>query len=240
MKQIVSTSNPVFRELLALSHSARERRRAGLSVIEGVHLLGAFVARHGRPLRVFVPQRSLAAIEAAPDGELAATIRAAGIEPIVLGDRLFTQASQVENGPGPIAVVTTPCPELPARLAGDAVYLDRIQDPGNVGSVLRTCSAVGVPRVVTSPGTAFCWSPKVLRAAMGGHFHLDIHEGVEAAELLARLDCEAVATAADASRGIYEADLRAPRVLLLGNEGQGLDPALLEAPAVARRWRNCS
>lgn len=234
MKQIVSPANATYRELLALATSARERRRLGLSVIEGLHLLQAYVARHGAPRRLFVPQRSAAAIEGAPDGELAQAVAAAGVEPIVLADRLFAQASQVQNGPGPIAVVGTPRPPLPETLAGDAVYLDRVQDPGNVGSVLRSCAAVGVPRVITSPATAFCWSPKVLRAAMGAHFHLDIHEGVPPATLLSRLACPAVATTADAPRSIYDADLRAPRLWLFGNEGQGLAPELLAAARLER------
>src|SRR5690606_55512 len=122
-KQIVSPSNPTFRELLALAGSARERRRLGLTVIEGLHLLQAFVTRHGAPLRLFLPQRSLAAIETERHGELAQVVAATGIEPVVLADRLFAQASQVANGPGPIAVVATPLPPLPGRLDADAVYL---------------------------------------------------------------------------------------------------------------------
>jgi TrmH family RNA methyltransferase len=261
MKRIESAANETFRELLALAGSARERRRLGLSVIEGVHLLEAYLVRSGAPRQIFLPARIAEAVAAAGRdmadhgaeraaragaadpaqagaasavAEIAALLQAAGLEPVVLADRLFAQASQVEHGPGPIALVDTPRPTLPDRLVDDAVYLDRVQDPGNVGTVLRTCAAVGVRRVITSPGTAFCWSPKVLRAAMGAHFHLDIHEGVPPSELLARLAVEAVATTADAPAGLWQADLRGPRVWLLGNEGQGLEAALLAAPGVRR------
>jgi TrmH family RNA methyltransferase len=234
VKEIVSSANAEFRALISLTKSARERRGLGLTVIEGVHLLEAFVARHGAPKQLFVPERSRRATEARSDEELARVLRAAGTETVMLADRLFAQVSQVENGPGPIAVVETPRPLLPVRLSEDAVYLDRVQDPGNVGSILRSCAAVGVRQVLASAGTAFCWSPKVLRAAMGAHFHLDIHEGVPPDELLARLAVEAVATAADALHDLYEVDLRAPRVWLLGNEGQGLDPALQSAPGLLR------
>jgi len=237
MKRIESPSNERFRALVALAGSARDRRREGLSVIEGAHLLAAYLARHGAPRQLFLPARTAAELDTASRpgmAEIAALVARAGVEPLVLADRLFAQASQVENGPGPIAIVDTPRPALPQRLVDDAVYLDRVQDPGNVGSVLRTCAAVGVGRVIASPGTAFCWSPKVLRAAMGAHFHLDIHEGVTAAELLSRLAVEAVATAADAPAQLYQADLRAPRVWLLGNEGQGLEASLLAAPGVRR------
>lgn len=248
MKRIQSPANEVFRELLALSGSARERRRRGLSVIEGVHLLGAWVAAKGPPRRIFLPSRVAEALQAPERGaeiaarqgagsglaEIAGLLHAAGVEPVVLADRLFTQASQVEHGSGPIAIVETPRPPLPASLCDDAVYLDRIQDPGNVGSVLRTCAAVGLKRVIASPGTACCWSPKVLRAGMGAHFHLEIHEGVTPAQLLARLAIGAIATVAGAPLSLFGADLRAAGIWLLGNEGQGLDAALLEAPGVRR------
>ena len=274
MKRIESSANPVFRELLSLASSTRERSRLGLSGIEGAHLVEAFVARHGAPLQLFVPQRSFAGIErrdaglpgAPADGQggagaqaqdaqgqgaqgqgsrghgaqaqgapgLGELLRAARIEPVVLADRLFAQASQVENGPGPIAVVATPRPVLPLLLHDDAVYLDRVQDPGNVGSVLRSCAGLGVRRVITSPGTAFCWAPKVLRAGMGAHFHLDIHEGVSPSHLLPRLRAHAIATAVHAPRALHQADLRAPVVWLFGNEGQGLDPLLLAQPGIAR------
>jgi TrmH family RNA methyltransferase len=243
MKRIESAANEGFRELLALASSARSRRQAGLSVIEGVHLIQAFVARRGPPRQLYLPARShvepTGAATAGPDArpanaEIAALLAATGIEPVILADRLFAQVSQVENGPGPIATVETPRPELPERLIDDAVYLDRVQDPGNVGTVLRTSAAVGVRRVITSPGTAFCWSPKVLRAGMGAHFHLDIHEGVVPEVLLARLAVPALAAAADAPAMLYQTALARPCVWLFGNEGQGLDPALLAAPQVAR------
>lgn len=226
MKRIESAANPQFRNLLGLAASARDRRKLGLSVIEGAHLLDAYLTRHGRPVELFVPEH--------PSAEVSALVARAGVAPTVLAGRLFAQASQVENGPGPIAIVHTPRPELPMRFDSDAVYLDRVQDPGNVGSVLRTCAAVGVRCVIASHGTAFCWSPKVLRAAMGAHFHLDIHEGIEPEELLGRLAVEAMATTADAPADLYATDLRAPRVWLLGNEGQGLDGALLTARGVRR------
>lgn len=230
--EIVSAVNERFRQLLELAGSARERRRRGLSVIEGVHLVQAWLDRFGAPaadgraVQLFVARRGLAA------AEIRALLGRFPVAPTVLDDRLYARASQLANGAGPLAVVPTPCPELPRQLAADAVYLDRVQDPGNVGSILRTCAAVGVRRVLASPGTAFCWSPKVLRAGMGAHFHLDIHEGVTPSWLREHATATVRATAADAAHSIYRADLRAPAIWLFGNEGQGLDPALSAWPAV--------
>lgn len=227
--EIVSAANERFRRLLDLAGSARERKRQGLSVIEGTHLVQAWFDRFGpraREAQVFVARRGLAS------DEIRALLERLPVPPTVLDDRLYARASQVEHGSGPLAVVPTPRPELPPRLDEDAVYLDRIQDPGNVGSILRTCAAVGVRRVLASPGTAFCWSPKVLRAGMGAHFHLDIHEGVAATWLREHAAIPVRAAEAGARDSLYRADLRAASVWLFGNEGQGLEAGLRAWPAV--------
>jgi TrmH family RNA methyltransferase len=223
LRVVASASNARYRRLLALVGSSRERARAGVVVLEGVHLLQAWAGRFGRdaePVEVFVARRGLA------DPEIGSWAMRYRRQAVVLEDRLFDRASSVEHGAGLLAIVALPAASLPGQLDDDAVYLDRLQDPGNVGSVLRSCAAAGVRRVLCAAGTAACWSPKVLRAAMGAHFGLEIHEGVEAAELRARCRVEPMATDAGAARSLYDADLRAPVLWLFGNEGQGLDPAL--------------
>ncbi|MBW7925893.1 MAG: RNA methyltransferase [Burkholderiaceae bacterium] len=220
---VASASNARYRRLLALVGSSRERARAGVVVLEGVHLLQAWAGRFGRdaePVEVFVARRGIA------DAGIGSWAMRYRRQAVVLEDRLFDRASSVEHGAGLLAIVALPTAHLPAQLDDDAVYLDRLQDPGNVGSVLRSCAAAGVRRVLCAPGTAACWSPKVLRAAMGAHFGLEIHEGVEAAELQARCRVEPMATDAGAPRSLYDVDLRAPVLWLFGNEGQGLAPTL--------------
>lgn len=226
---IVSAANERFRRVLALATSARERKRQARSVIEGAHLLQAWLGRFGAGAHepeVFVARRALAS------ADVHALLARLHAPPTVLDDRLYARVSQVEHGAGPLAIVPTPRPVLPARLTQDAVYLDRIQDPGNVGSMLRTCAATGVRLVLTSPGTAFCWSPKVLRAGMGAHFHLDIHEGVDDAWLAAHVAVAVRAAEVGAATSLYRTDLRAPALWLFGNEGQGLDVRLRAWPAV--------
>ena len=220
---VASASNARYRRLLALVASSRDRARAGVVVLEGVHLLQAWAARFGavtEPIEVFVARRAIA------DAEIASWTSRHRSNAIVLEDRLFDRASSVEHGAGLLAIVAKPSVPLPAQLDDDAVYLDRVQDPGNVGTVLRSCAAAGVRRVLCAPGTAACWSPKVLRAAMGAHFALEIHEGIEVAELQERCRIAAIATDAGAPRSLYDSDLRAPALWLFGNEGQGLAPAL--------------
>lgn len=228
---VTSATNERFRRLLALTGSARERARAGIVVLEGAHLLQAWADRfgaHDEPIELFAARRGTR------DPEIAGWLARHPARAVVLDDRLYARASDVEHGAGLLAIVRRPVPAWPVRIDDDAVYLDRVQDPGNVGSVLRSCAAVGVRRVLCAPGTASCWSPKVLRAAMGAHFALAIHEGIVADELLARAQVTAWATDAAADACLYEADLRAPSLWLLGNEGQGLDAGLRDVAQPVR------
>ena len=221
VRRIASRENPLYRELLHLAGSARERRRREASLIEGVHLCDAYLDRHGRARRVVVSETALS------NPEVAALLRRLDTPPVVLAPSLFKALSAVEHGVGIALLIDTPRPALPATIELDAVYLDRIQDPGNVGTILRTCAAAGVHRVITAPGTAWCWSPKVLRAGMGAHFHLEIHESVGWAELAPRLRVAVRATTVGADLGLWAADLRAPAIWLFGQEGGGLATELV-------------
>ena len=204
-----------------LAASARERRKRGLTVIEGVHLCEAFVQGGGAPREVFVTRQGLA------HAEVGALLGQCAAEPTLLSEQLFGAASAVEQGVGLLMVIDTPRPQLPGRIDADSVYLDRLQDPGNVGTILRTCAATGVRRVFTAPGTAWCWSPKVLRAAMGAHFHVHLHESVAWHEIEARLAVAARAAPLGAASTLWDTDLRPPAIWLFGQEGSGLAPELL-------------
>ncbi len=226
-RRITSRDNPTFREVAELAHSARERRRLGRSVLEGVHLCEAWLQRHGVPRIAVATAAGLAHPEVAP---LLARHR---VVPLELADDLYAAVSTLQHGVGLAFVVDTPRPGLPASIDRDAVYLDRIQDPGNVGTLLRSCAAAGVGTVLTAPGTAWCWSPKVLRAGMGAHFHLSIHESVPWSAVRARLGVAPIGTRAADAPSLFEADLRAPTLWLLGNEGEGLSE---EIAADVGRW----
>ena len=244
---IRSAANTQFRRLLALSGSARARSQAGVVVLEGLHLLqewqaaGVYAAERTKsPGAAADPERMATPAPEASPGLLAIYFaeRSMHEEPFagwrvrhadrafVLADRLFERVSDVGHGVGPIAVITQPsAPALPT--AGcDIVYLDRIQDPGNVGTILRTCAATGLREVWCAPGTAACWSPKVLRAAAGAHFRLSIRESVVPDPGGPDALPPAWATVAAGGRSLYECDLRDHALWLFGNEGQGLAPTL--------------
>lgn len=220
-KRIVSRDNPGWRAGVALAGSARERKRQGRALLEGIHLCQAWQQWQGGFDTLIVSDAALA------DAEVGALLDAPAERIWHVTDALFKELSQLDHGIGVAAIVPTPAPDWPARIDDDCVYLDRLQDPGNVGTILRTCAAVGIGRVVLAPGSAACWSPKVLRAGMGAHFALSIHEGVDWAGLRAACALTATATALQGAAPLFDTDLRAPRVWVFGNEGAGIDPAIL-------------
>ena len=236
-----SSSNPKWRHLRELLESARERRRSGQTVLEGWHLLDAWLAT-GRPIRqLVIPQRTLQQLAGVPasDGddidesvEHSSPVQvAADAHWLILDDRLFGELDLLPSPSPVLAVVDIPQRALPARLGegGDIIVLDRVQDPGNVGAILRTAAAAGVQTLLTTPGTAACWAPKVLRAGMGGHFVLDIVENVapEALQALAA-HLPLAGTVLQGGQSLYGTDLRSPLAWVFGNEGEGIAPALQE------------
>lgn len=238
---ISSSSNPKWRHLRELLESARERRRSGQTVLEGWHLLDAWLAT-GRPIRqLVIPQRTLQQLAGVPasDGddidesvEHSSPVQvAANAHWLILDDRLFGELDLLPSPSPVLAVVDIPQRALPARLGegGDIIVIDRVQDPGNVGAILRTAAAAGVQTLLTTPGTAACWAPKVLRAGMGGHFVLDIVENVapEALQALAA-HLPLAGTVLQGGQSLYGTDLRSPLAWVFGNEGEGIAPALQE------------
>lgn len=226
-RRISSRDNPLYREFVDLSGSARERRRLGRSVLEGIHLCEAFLQRYGAPLASIVSESGAA------HPEVTALLAQHAVAPVIIADSLFASLSTLAQGVGIAFIVETPNPGLPDTIELDAVYLDRLQDPGNVGTLLRTCAAAGVKTVLTAPGTAWCWSPKVLRAGMGAHFHLSIHEAIAWPAVRERLRIEAIGTRASQAESLYRSEFLAPCLWLLGSEGDGISAAVA---ADTDRW----
>jgi TrmH family RNA methyltransferase len=124
-----------------------------------------------------------------------------------------------------------------ASLQADApsVVLDRLQDAGNVGAVLRSAAAFGFTQVIALKGTAALWSPKVLRAGMGAHFALNIIEDAALDEFVGTYRGTSIALSADADASIFDLDLRGPVAFIVGNEGAGVSEPL--KVAATRRAR---
>jgi TrmH family RNA methyltransferase len=224
MKQITSRDNALFKELKQLATSSQARRQAGRTLLDGVHLCQAYWQSAGAPLFCVVSDTSIQHGEVAP---LLAQCEAAQVSCLCLPDTLYKVLSQVENGINVLFIVATPQPALPAEIKESTVILDNLQDPGNLGSILRSAAAAGIKNVVCSPGTVFAWSPKVMRAGMGAHFLLNIYEGVDLSALLKSVRIPILATSSHTSRSIYQADLNQEVMWLFGHEGQGVADDLM-------------
>ncbi len=146
---------------------------------------------------------------------------------ILLSDSHFKALSSVEHGVGIMFVVSIPELTAPEKLAGTALLLEDVQDPGNMGSILRTSAAAGISNVFISDGSASVWSPKVLRAGMGAHFALSLYENCDLANLVTSTEVQVLATALSATDTIYQKDLTRPTAWLFGNEGNGVSNELL-------------
>lgn len=219
-RQITSSANERFQALLKLQQSSRERRKAGRSLLDGVHLVAAYLQHVGPPQAIVVSTSAL------QNDEIALVLGQSGVEPLILGDGLFRELSSVATPTGMIAVVQTPQRADVPKFPGPCVMLEGIQDPGNLGSIVRSAAASGLNEIYLSHGSVHAWSPKVLRAGMGAHFALRIYESVDL-ELLARTHPGTVfAATRSGAVPLFEADLRGVVALLFGNEGSGLSPAL--------------
>ena len=226
MKTLRSRDNPLLKQLIRLSGSSRERRESGTTILDGEHLIEAYCAAGIEPLELLVASES--GVQRAAIAKLMES--APALARVLIEDRLLSQISQVVTTSGILAVIKTPkAPELPGRI-DDGIFLECIQDPGNLGSILRSASGAGVRSVFLSKASVFAWSPKVVRAAMGAHFHLAIHENIELSQVCERAAGLIIATQLQDAQSIYATDLRSPAVWLLGNEGAGLSE---EAKAAA-------
>jgi TrmH family RNA methyltransferase len=231
MKNIASRENPHFKALKKLCQSGRERRKTGRILLEGMHLLESYSQRFGSPMEIFVSESGSKRMEIAHFLKSNTTESTVSI----LTDTLFDELTTVESPCGIMAVAPQPRCAQGVNQETDAILLDGVQDPGNLGSIMRTAAAAGFRQVLLSADCAQAWSPKTLRAAMGAHFQLDIHESSNLPAFLGGYRGQAILTALDATTNLYLLNLKVPVAWVFGSEGQGVRAELAES--VERRIR---
>ncbi len=226
LKSITSRDNPAYREILALVEDRRARRQAAQTVLDGPHLLESALAAGLDITRVVLSESAMAG--ASSDW----VKRLPRVPALCVPDRLFAALSPVRSPSGLLSVVHVPTPG--ARAADCVVLLEEIQDPGNLGALLRVAAASGVGAVHLSRGCAEAWSPKCLRGGQGAHFALAIHEGVDLPAFVRGFPGPVHAASLSGESGLYDLDLRGRAGFAFGNEGAGLSAELC---AVARPFR---
>ena len=213
---IHSRDNAFVKDLRRLAQDTTAYRKQGRAWLEGDHLCRAALARGLRA--------SVAVFSESFWPQAQVEYARAATKFIVLADALFADVSGLESPAAMGFILDLPAP---ASLRPDAatVVLDRVQDAGNVGSILRSASAFGFRQVAAIKGSAALWSPKVLRAGMGAHFALDLIEGL-ALDDLAALQVPLLVTSSHAGDYLHRAALPWPCAWVMGHEGQGVSPAL--------------
>lgn len=229
MKHISSRDNPLYKRLLRIAAGKRDMQDADPSTVgpsvllEGIHLCQAWLQYGGQPLvALFDAER----LERDPELEQLATELDASVCHSC-ESRLAKGLSQVEHGQGVYFLVRAPAPALPHRIDHLCIWLDRVQDPGNVGTLLRTAAAAGVRHAYLSTACAHAWSAKVLRSAQGAHFVMTVYEHVDLLAALERLAVPLIATSLVDAESLYAQPLPAACAWVVGNEGQGVAASLL-------------
>lgn len=217
-----SRDNPVFKRLKKLGDSARARREAKMTLLDGEHLLAAYLDAGGVP-------HTLARAASCDAQRLAAfAARCPQAKCIVLPDALFAELSPVATPTGVLAEAAWLAPAV-SDAVPFVVVLEDIQDPGNLGAMLRTAAAAGATLAVLSKGCHDPWSPKALRGGQGAQCVLPLVIGVDAAAWLRGFSGQSVALALGGGSDLYALDLTGPLALVVGNEGGGLSPTVCEA-----------
>ena len=214
---VASAANPLVKDLRKLSQDSTAYRKQGRIWLEGDHLCRAALDKGYKPaIAVF----SESFWPAAP-----VELVQVAIKIIVIADALLPEISGLESPANMGFVLDLPAqPGLLTNVA--SVILDRVQDAGNVGSILRSAAAFGFGQIIAIKGTAALWSPKVLRAGMGAHFALRLVEGVESGAL-DRLEVPIVVTSSHQGSLLQQQKLPMPCAWAMGHEGQGVSGDLM-------------
>lgn len=220
MKQITSSDNRICKVIRQLD-SRKHRERLGLYLIEGENLIEEAFKNNADIEFIAVNEERLSYYENLFDGRLT--------EAYLMPAGLFNRLAQTENSQGIMAAVRIPQltkKQFTDRIAGgNVIVLDRLQDPGNIGTILRTCDAAGCRGAVMIKGTADIYSPKVVRAAAGSVFRIPAYYTAGAREgvkLLKDAGLQLIGTGFDTEDMYYDVDMRRNTAVVIGNEGNGI------------------
>jgi len=220
MKHIESRANPLYKQLFKWQSSAGRRDEPVL--LEGVNLCQSWLDL-GRQ-----PKYAIFDVERIGQPHLTTLIDKLNPDVcLTMSGSLLGNLSSVDTDQGVLFVAQPTIHPIPEKISETVVLLDRLQDPGNVGAILRTCAAAGVKRVFASIGTAGLWSPKVLRSAQGAHFVLKLHEQNDLLSLTNALGVPLIVTTLERASDLYQTVLPKHAAWVFGNEGQGVAPELM-------------
>ena len=222
MEHITSRQNAHFKQARKLAGSARERSKTKQILLDGTRLIGAYAAQFG------LGQSTLLISEqGANRADIQQILQSASPRhAYLLAEELFAEITQVETPEGITAIAGIP--RVEAKSPDDfRILLDGVQDPGNLGGLLRTAAAAGATSAHLTKVCADPWSPRSLRGGMGAQFILPLRERVDLATSLAGFHGTVIGTSPRAKQTIYDLDLSGPVAMMFGSEGRGLPEEVL-------------
>lgn len=225
--EITGLQNPVVKAAAELKQK-KYRQQQGLFLAEGLRTVEEAV-RYGNVKSVFYTaiedDRTRSVLEEAASKQ---------VQLICVSEAVLKKIADTETPQGVIAVCETGKAGLEELLATGKMLLvlDRVGDPGNIGTMLRTADAAGLGGLVLLKGSADIYAPKTVRASMGSLFHLPVVSGVSETEFVSsarKAGYELLVTSLDGADNLYKADLRGRLAFVMGNEANGVTDSLLEA-----------
>jgi TrmH family RNA methyltransferase len=222
MEHITSRQNAHFKQARKLAASARERIKTNQILLDGTRLVGAYAAQFGLDEATL-----LVSEQGANRPDIQQILQSASPRhAYLLAEELFAEITQVETPEGITAIVGIP--RVESKSPDDfRILLDGVQDPGNLGGLLRTGAAAGATSAHLAKGCADPWSPRSLRGGMGAQFILPLRERVDLATVLAGFRGTVVGTSPRAKQAVYDVDLSGPVAMIFGSEGRGLPEDVL-------------
>jgi RNA methyltransferase, TrmH family len=222
-----SKDNPKIKHLRGLIEQNSYRKKQGQTVLEGTHLCLAWLEKDRKINSLFTTER---AMEHADFDEIAQHYTGSVF---VISEGLYKDLSTLGTTLACLAIVDLPTQRDALDYSQDTLILENVQDPGNVGTLLRSAAAAGIEQIVCTRGSASLWSPRVLRAGMGAHFALRTYENIQLEDILTKFEIPVYVTSSHESESLYDKNLKQPSVWILGNEGQGVSEfALQHASAI--------
>ncbi len=233
MHRISSREHPLVKHLVKLQKSAQLRQQSNTTILDGIHLIQSYLSGDTdllTPLHLIVSETGL------KDKDIISLVQACQQRPetklLQVTDLVFEKISAVKTPSGVLAHIAIPSyqqhrSQRNTTQSTHCVLIEAIQDPGNLGTMIRTAAAAGIADIYLSENCADVWSPKTLRAAMGAHFFLALHSHCDLINVINNFQGRVLATSPYSKQTLYQTQLSGAVAFVFGNEGAGLSKETL-------------
>lgn len=226
MQLITSKDNEIIKHIKKLSDK-RYREQNNCYIVEGIKLVEEAIQENATIERIVICEESTKTAEISKN----LMYEIAKYDCIYVTEKVFKTISQVVNPQGILAVIKNEKEKIQIKYDEDIiVVLDNIQDPGNLGTILRTIDSIGIKQLIVSKGTVDAYNSKVVRSSMGAIFRVEIVETEnlkETIETIRQNGYKLLVTSLDAKKSIYDIDYN-KKIIVIGNEANGVSKEIQE------------